>query len=122
MKRTNKLVLAGATLGVLGGMMVCSTRPVLASTASVSSVAQQAPASPDGKGTVYWWAEAGGALAGGAVGGAVGGGLECGPGGALAGAAAGGVAGFVGYAVSSLFGVAADAPGAMPPSTVRALD
>jgi len=121
MKRTKNAVLTGVTLAALGGMLVTSTRPVLASTASVSSVTHQAPASPDSKGTVYWWSEAGGALAGGAVGGAVGGAIECGPGGALAGAAAGGVAGFVGYAVSSLFGVA-QAAIHMDPSTVHALD
>jgi hypothetical protein len=121
MKRTKKAVLTGATLAVLGGMLVTSTRPVLASTASVSSVAHQAPTSPDAKGTVYWWSEAAGALAGGAVGGAVGGAISCGPGGAAAGAAAGGVAGFVGYAVSSLFGIAAS-PAAMDPSTLHALD
>lgn len=121
MKRTKKAVLTGATLAVLGGMLMTSTRPVLASTSGVSSVAQQAPASPDAKGTVYWWVAAGAALAGGAAGGAVGGALSCGPGGAVAGAAAGGLGGFVGYAVSSLFGVASPAA-RIDPSTMHALD
>ncbi|HXU69215.1 MAG TPA: hypothetical protein VN947_07785 [Polyangia bacterium] len=121
MKRTKKAVLTGATMAVLGGMLMTSTQPVLASTSGVSSVTHQAPASPDATGTVYWWSEAAGALAGGAAGGAVGGAMSCGPGGAAAGAAAGGVAGFVAYAVGSLFGVAAPAA-RMDPSAAHALD
>ena len=122
MKRTKRMVLTGVTLAALGGALVTSTAPVEASSAGVSSVAKQMPSSsPSTDVTVYWWVAAGAALAGGAAGGAVGGAVSCGPGGALAGAAAGGVGGFVGYAISSLFGVKADAV-RLDPSAVHALD
>ena len=119
MKRTKRMVLTGVTLAALGGALVTSTAPVHASTADVSSVAQQLP-SPGRSATPYWWVAAGAALLGGAAGGAAGGALGT-PGGALAGAAAGGVGGFVGYAVSSLFGVASPAAHFVSPA-MHALD
>jgi hypothetical protein len=124
MKRTKKTLMTGLTVAVLGSALVTATAPVHAN-ANLSSVAERLPTGPGMPVTPYWWVAAGAALLGGAVGGGAGGAAIGTPACAatgLAGAVAGGVGGLLGYAVTSLFGVASPDSLHLTTATVRALD